>query len=124
MPQEFNEFEYIDYLSKRVMDRATKQLRGFLKGYKDSLAFDASVAKQYIDRIETENRRTLDIRNQFTDLSDILINCTKNKDDIFKRIEQFEMSIQLKFNRLTDTLIELNELKETINVLKRKLSHG
>ncbi len=119
-----NEFEYIEYLSKRVADRAIKQVRGFIKELKDEMRFNMDLAKRLVDRIENENRRTLDIRAEFTELECILKSMKTDKLEIFERIRQYEVVSQCKFNRITDAMIEINELKEEVKVLKRIVNHG
>lgn len=105
-----NEFEYIEYISKRVSDRAVKQVRGYLSKLKEEMDFVQKDCQRLYDRIQQENRRTLDIRSQFHDLDDILTNMKSEKEELFKRFLSYEQSYQNKFNRLTDLLIEANEL--------------
>ena len=112
-----NEYEYIEHLSKRVADRAIKQIRGYLKETKDNFDCNLSMSKSYLERIENENRRTLDIRSEFKDFTSTLSALHTQKSSIFAELESYKTTIQLKFNRITDTMIEINELKAQLQLL-------
>ena len=119
---EFNtEYDYIEYLSKRVADRAIKQIKKFMKDSREDISNNLSRSADLLAQIIVENARIADIRAQFLTLGDFINEASKNKKERIKDLEKFEQNLLLKMNRINDVMLEINDIKNQLILRKDRL---